>query len=178
MTRVQSEKEKIQSWTKMQQQIWSQFLSLNYEGILFQQGQHSVWECTSEFYKIWTRVQLTEMEVQVTHCYLMGLRPNVRNLVELQPCWTLYGVVQLAMKVENQQRWSNNHLIRSARGPNQLEDNRREGDGRNQWQWPMICRILDQILTSKLATKAKGMQQWEIMFLEIVATHCSQQDAE
>ena len=74
------------------------------------------------------------MEVQVIHPYLMGLRPNVRNLVELQPCWTLSGVVQLSMKVENQQRWSNNHLIRSARGPNQLEDNRQEGDGRNQWQ--------------------------------------------
>ncbi|RVW33880.1 hypothetical protein CK203_082948 [Vitis vinifera] len=43
------------------------------------------------------------MEVQVTHCYLMGLRPNVRNLVELQPCWTLYGIVQLAMKAGG--RW-------------------------------------------------------------------------
>ena len=134
MTRVQSEKEKIQSWTKMQQQIWSQFLSLNYEGILFQQyqalqqGQRSVREYTNEFYKMWTRVQLTEIEVRVIHRYLMGLRPNVRNLVELQPCWTLSGVVQLAMKVENQQRWSNNHPIRSARGPNQLEDNRQQGD--------------------------------------------------
>ena len=37
MTRVQSGKGKIKSWTKMQQQIQSQFLPLNYEGILFQQ---------------------------------------------------------------------------------------------------------------------------------------------
>ena len=83
---------------------------MNYEGILFQQyqalqqGQRSVREYTNEFYKMWTRVQLTEIEVRVIHRYLMGLRPNVRNLVELQPCWTLSGVVQLAMKVENQQR--------------------------------------------------------------------------
>ena len=63
-----------------------------------------------------TRVQLTETEVQV------------RNLVELQSCWALSGAVQLAMKVENQQRWSNNHPIKSARGPNQLEDNRQQGD--------------------------------------------------
>ena len=34
----------------------------------------------------------------------------------------------------------------------------------------MICRILDQTLTSKLATKAKGVQQWEIIFSEIVAS--------
>ena len=39
-----------------------------------------------------------------------------------------------------------------------------------QWQQLMICRILDQTLTSKLATKAKGVQQWEIIFSEIVAS--------
>ncbi|RVW63726.1 hypothetical protein CK203_052777 [Vitis vinifera] len=38
MTRIQSGKEKIQSWTKMQQQIQSLFLPLNNEGILFQNG--------------------------------------------------------------------------------------------------------------------------------------------
>ena len=58
-------------------------------------------EYTNEFYRMRTRMQLTETEVQVIHRYLMGLRPNVRNLVELQPCWTLFGV-QLAMKVESQ----------------------------------------------------------------------------
>ena len=39
MTRVQFGKEKIQGWTKIQQKIRSQFLPLNYEGILFQQYQ-------------------------------------------------------------------------------------------------------------------------------------------
>ena len=73
---------------------------------------------------MWTRVQPTEMELQVIRYYLMGMRSNVRNLVELQPCWTLVGAVQLATKVENQQRWSNNHSIKSVRGPNQLEGNR------------------------------------------------------
>ena len=106
----------------MQQQIRSQFLPLNYEGIIFQQyqalqhGQCLVQEYTNEFYKMQTRVQLTATKVQVIHRYLMGLRPNDRNLVELQPCWTLFGVVQLAMKVESQQRRSNNHPIRSVRG--------------------------------------------------------------
>ena len=33
------------------------------------------------------------------------LMPNVINLVELQPCWTLVSAVQLAMKVEGRQRW-------------------------------------------------------------------------
>ena len=58
----------------------------------------------------------------------MGLRPNVRNLVELQSCWTLVGAIQLAMKVERQQRWSNNHSIKRVRGPNQLKGNRHQGD--------------------------------------------------
>ena len=70
-----------------------------------------MYEYTNEFYKMWTRGQLTEMEVQVIHRYLIGLRPNVRNLVELQPCWMLSSVVQLVMKVESQQRRSNNHPI-------------------------------------------------------------------
>ena len=87
-----------------------------------------MYEYTNEFYKMWTRGQLTEMEVQVIHRYLIGLRPNVRNLVELQPCWMLSSVVQLVMKVESQQRWSNNHPIKSVRGPNQLEDNWWQGD--------------------------------------------------
>ena len=60
--------------------------------------------------------------------YLMGLRPNIRNLVELQPCWTLVGAIQLAMKVEGQQRWLNNHSIKRVRGPNQLKGNRHQGD--------------------------------------------------
>ena len=53
----------------MLQQIQSQFLPLNYEGILFQQyqplqqGQRFVREYTNEFYKMPTRVQLTETEV-------------------------------------------------------------------------------------------------------------------
>ena len=58
--------------------------------------------------------------------YLMGLRPKIRNLVELQPCWTLVGAIQLAMKVEG--RWLNNHSIKRVRGPNQLEGNRHQGD--------------------------------------------------
>ena len=33
-----------------------------------------------------TRVQVIETEVQVIHRYLIGLKPNVRNLEELQPC--------------------------------------------------------------------------------------------
>ena len=32
------------------------------------------------------------------------------------------------MKVEGQQRWSNNHPIKSARGPNQLEDSEQQVD--------------------------------------------------
>ena len=32
------------------------------------------------------------------------------------------------MKVESQQRWSNNHPIKSVRGHNQLKGNRQQGD--------------------------------------------------
>jgi hypothetical protein len=78
MTRVQFGKGKIQNWMKMQWLIRSQFLPLNYERVLFeqyqslQQGLRTVREYTNEFYKMWTRVQLTETELQVIHCYLMG----------------------------------------------------------------------------------------------------------
>lgn len=68
-----------------------------------------------------TRVQLPETEIQVTHRYLMGLRPNFRNLVELQPCWSLATAVQLAMNVEAQQKQANNCLNQFGKGQMQLE---------------------------------------------------------
>ena len=108
----------------------------------------------NEFYKIQTRVQLTEMEVQVIHCYLMGLRPNVRNLVELQPCWMLSDAVRLAMKVENQQRWSNNHSIKSAWGPNQLEYNRRQGDVKKK-----SVSVIDDLPNSRSNTHFQARNQ-------------------
>lgn len=50
----------------------------------------------------------------------MGLRPTIRNWVELQPCWTLASVVQLAMKVESQQTRSNNRQNQMDRGQVQI----------------------------------------------------------
>ncbi|RVW58988.1 Transposon Ty3-I Gag-Pol polyprotein [Vitis vinifera] len=48
---------------------------------------------------------------EVIHRYLMGLRPNVRNLVELQPCWMLFGVVQLAMKLNEEEENNDNEEV-------------------------------------------------------------------
>jgi len=91
MIRVQSGKERVQTWQKMQRMIRNQFLPLDYEGVLFQQyqsltqGTRTEREYTNEFYRLRTRVQLVESGVQVIHSYFMGLRSNTRNLVELQP---------------------------------------------------------------------------------------------
>ena len=58
------------------------------------------------------------------------------------------------MKVENQQRWSNNHSIKSAWGPNQLEYNRRQGDVKKK-----SVSVIDDLPNSRSNTHFQARNQ-------------------
>lgn len=94
------------------------FLPPDYEQFLYQQYQNcrqanrTVNEYTEEFYRLNSRVNLSETEDQLIARYIGGLKLAIQERLALQGVWTMTDAVNLAMKVENQINRS------SARTPN------------------------------------------------------------
>lgn len=60
-------------------------------------------EYTEEFYRLNTRVNLQETEIQLVSKYINGLRDQIKDELSLRTVWTLSNVVNLALKVEIKQ---------------------------------------------------------------------------
>lgn len=104
--RLRKGKPKIASWEKMKARLRENFLPLNYaQGIFMQfntlqQGNKSVVDYTEDFYKLMARCDNQESEDQLIARYINGLKPPIRDEVELQQVWKLNDAYQLALKVE------------------------------------------------------------------------------
>lgn len=103
-------KPKITSWEKMKKEMRKRFLPDNYIQNNYlklhslRQGARSVDEFTEEFDLLTIRSGVTEDEEHTIARYLGGLRPEIRDVVVLQPYWSYNDVYKLAIQVEKQQR--------------------------------------------------------------------------
>lgn len=60
------------------------------------------------------RCDIMEPEEQIIARYIGGLRPEISNVVQLQPHWTYNDVFKLAIKVERQLKEARGSSSRSA----------------------------------------------------------------
>ena len=67
------------------------------------QREKSVEEYTMEFDYLMIKCDIVEPEEQTIARYLGGLKPEIGNVVQLQPYWTYVDVCKLAIKVQRQQ---------------------------------------------------------------------------
>ena len=103
-------KDKIRSWEKMKKQMKEKFLPSYYMQENFTKLQHlqqdgrSVEEYGREFETMIMRCDLKEDDHQTLVRFLNGLDSKIRNIVELQPYACLDDLINLAHKVDKQQR--------------------------------------------------------------------------
>ncbi|KAK9210956.1 hypothetical protein WN943_000329 [Citrus x changshan-huyou] len=102
---------KIVTWEKMKKELKRKFLPNNYRQDIylkfhnFRQRELSVEEdYTAEFDNLMMKCDLVEAEEHTIARYLGGLKPEIGNVVQLQPYWTYSDVSRLALKVEKQQK--------------------------------------------------------------------------
>lgn len=106
--RAREGKQRIVTWQKMKKELKKKFLPDHYmqDAFLkfhnFKQGDLSVEEYSAEFDHLMMRCDLYEPEEQTIARYLGGLKPEIGNIVQLQPYWTYNDVFKLAIKVERQ----------------------------------------------------------------------------
>ncbi|KAI0529218.1 hypothetical protein KFK09_001765 [Dendrobium nobile] len=119
-TRLREGRSKIVSWEKMKE-LQRKYLPEQYKQELFlklhriQQNQLTVEEYVAEFEQLSLKCDMVESEENTIARFLEGLQPAIGNVVQLQSYWTFQDVVNLALKVEKQQkkakmvqnRWSN-----------------------------------------------------------------------
>ncbi|PWA35573.1 reverse transcriptase domain-containing protein [Artemisia annua] len=103
-------KSKVESWEKMKKLMKEKFLPVNYrqEAFLdyhtFSQGTLTVEELINEFERLRMRCDANEEEEQVVARFLGVLRPEIADVVSLQPYLTYTDLCRLALKVEKQQK--------------------------------------------------------------------------
>ncbi|GKB52384.1 reverse transcriptase domain-containing protein [Tanacetum coccineum] len=103
-------KSKVESWEKMKKLMKEKFLLVNYkqEAFLyyhnFLQGTFIVEDLINEFDRLHMRCDAKEEEEQVAARYLGVLRPDIADVVSLQPYLTYTDMCHLALKVEKQQK--------------------------------------------------------------------------
>ncbi|PKU68398.1 RNA-directed DNA polymerase [Dendrobium catenatum] len=101
---------KITSWDKMKKELQRKYLPDYYRQDLFlklhrlQQQQRTVEEYVAEFEQLSLKCDLNEPHENTIARFIEGLQPSIANIVQLQPYWTLQDVVNLALKVEKQQK--------------------------------------------------------------------------
>lgn len=94
----------------MKKELKRKFLLDNYKQDIylkihsFNQKELSVEDYTTEFYNLIMKYDLGEVEEHTFVCYLGDLKPEIGNVVQLQPYWTYSTVSILALKVERQQK--------------------------------------------------------------------------
>ena len=108
--RIREGRSKIVTWEKMKRELKRKYLPDNYRQDIFlklhnfRQKELSVEDYTAEFDHLMLKCDMVEQEEQTIARYLGGLRPEISNIVQLQPYWTYGDVCRLALKVENQQK--------------------------------------------------------------------------
>ncbi|XP_071739555.1 uncharacterized protein [Rutidosis leptorrhynchoides] len=106
--RALARKSKGTTWDKMKRLLRGKFLPENYRQQAFieyhnlRQGTITVEELIYEFDKIRMRCDITKEEEQIIARFLCALKPEIADVVTLQPYWTYMDVCRLALKVEKQ----------------------------------------------------------------------------
>ncbi|GKE11219.1 reverse transcriptase domain-containing protein, partial [Tanacetum coccineum] len=101
-------KSKVETWEKMKKLMKAKFLPENHRQEAFldyhnlSQQNMTVEEVINEFDKLRMRCDVVEEEEQVVARFLGVLKPEIADIVSLQPYWTYTDVCRLALKVEKQ----------------------------------------------------------------------------
>ncbi|GKC81728.1 reverse transcriptase domain-containing protein [Tanacetum coccineum] len=101
-------KSKVETWEKMKKLMKAKFLPENHRQEAFldyhnlSQRNMTVEEVINEFDKLRMRCDVVEEEEQVVARFLGVLKPEIADIVSLQPYWTYTDVCRLALKVEKQ----------------------------------------------------------------------------
>ncbi|XP_020691127.1 uncharacterized protein LOC110105819 [Dendrobium catenatum] len=109
MTIQREGKGSVRSWVRIKQLLHAQFLSTDYEHILYMKYQHclqgnrSVNEYIEEFHRLSARNNLNETMNQLVARYIGGLKYSIQEKLELNSIWSLSQAINFALKVEMQQ---------------------------------------------------------------------------
>ncbi|GJX52865.1 reverse transcriptase domain-containing protein [Tanacetum coccineum] len=96
----------VETWEKMKKLMKAKFLPENHRQEAFldyhnlSQQNMTVEEVINEFDKLRMRCDVVEEEEQVVAWFLGVLKPEIADIVSLQPYWTYTDVCRLALKVE------------------------------------------------------------------------------
>lgn len=108
--RLRKGKEKVRTWEKMKKKMAKKFMPQTYLLDKFatfhhlEQGNLSVFEYAREFENLIMKCDLKENDVQTLVRFLGGLNVDIKNVVELYPFTSLSDLIQLAHKVEKQNK--------------------------------------------------------------------------
>ncbi|XP_035836015.1 uncharacterized protein LOC118485763 [Helianthus annuus] len=108
--RSQEGRSRVTTWEKMRKLLREKFLPPNYRQEAFldyhnhSQQSTTVEELIADFDRLRMRCGAEEEEEQVIARFFRALRPEIADIVQLQPYWTFADVCQLALKVEKQLR--------------------------------------------------------------------------
>ncbi|KAI9187390.1 hypothetical protein LWI28_027589 [Acer negundo] len=97
----------VQNWAMMKQLLSKQFLSINFDPILFQQycnceqGNKTVLEYGDELYRLSMVLDLEEFEIQWIARFISGLRGDIRDEICLLSLRNLSEAIDLATRIEN-----------------------------------------------------------------------------
>ncbi|KAJ9544035.1 hypothetical protein OSB04_023742 [Centaurea solstitialis] len=106
--RAQEGRSKVETWSKMKKLLCEKFLPVNHRQESFleyhslSQRTSTVEEFITEFDRLRMRCGFEEPEEQIIARFLGALRPEISDIVQLQPYWTYNDVCSLALKVEKQ----------------------------------------------------------------------------
>ncbi|GKA44713.1 reverse transcriptase domain-containing protein [Tanacetum coccineum] len=101
-------KSKVETWEKMKKLMKAKFLPENHRQEAFldyhnmSQQNMTMEEVINDFDKLRMRCDVVEEEEQVVAWFLGVLKPEIVDIVSLQPYWTYTDVCRLALKVEKQ----------------------------------------------------------------------------
>ncbi|KAL4590466.1 hypothetical protein LXL04_003396 [Taraxacum kok-saghyz] len=106
--RVQEGRSKVVTWDKMKKLLRENFLPPNFRQEAFleyhnvSQRATTVEEIICEFDRLLMRCGVEEEEEQIIVRFLGALKPEIGDVVQLQPYWSFADVCRLALKVEKQ----------------------------------------------------------------------------
>ena len=111
--RMQEGRSKVETWAKMKKLLLDKFLPVNHRQESFleyhnlaQRNTH-VEDFIAEFERLRMRCGADEPEEQIIARFFGALRPDISDIVQLQPYWTFTDVCGLALKVERKHKNKN-----------------------------------------------------------------------
>ncbi|MFS7899882.1 putative nucleotidyltransferase, Ribonuclease H [Helianthus anomalus] len=114
--RAQDRKSKVETWDKMKKLLCEKFLPVNYRQDAFleyhdlSQRTSTVEDLIADFDRLRMRCGVEEQEEQLIARFLGALRPEIADIVQLQPYWTFNDVCRLSLKVEKQLKAKNKSM--------------------------------------------------------------------